>query len=335
MQETIAVQKKELLEEAERLHKNMRHLEYSLNECMLFAPLTIKINRLKKEKNAVILAHNYQRPEILFGIADFTGDSFGLSVEAKKTDAEKIVFCGVHFMAETAKILNPKKKVFISSLEAGCSLADNISAKDVRALKAQHPNVPVVCYVNTPADVKAESDACCTSANALKVVEAMPGNEVIFLPDEFMARNLQKQTRKKIHYWKGRCIVHETFTAEQITAYKNQYPDMKILAHLECMPEVIELSDLAGGTGDMYNYIKKSGAKRFMLVTECGMSDLLRARFPEKEFINPCSVCPYMKKINLENVLETLEKGKFEIKVPEDVRVKAQKALDKMIEIGR
>ncbi|MEK6957789.1 MAG: quinolinate synthase NadA [archaeon] len=325
----------EIREEAKRLFANMRHLDYSMSECMLFAPITLKINQLKKQKNAVILAHNYQRPEILLGVADFTGDSFGLSVEAKRTNADLILFCGVVFMAETAKILNPSKKVLISSLEAGCSLSESITAADVRKVKALHPNVPVVTYVNTSAEVKAESDVCCTSANALKVIEAMPGNEVIFLPDIFMAQNLQKQTNKKIHSWNGKCIVHEIFTKEQIMSYKKQYPDMKVLSHLECRPEVIEVSDLAGGTSDMYNFIKKSTAKRFMLVTECGMSDLLRARFPDKQFINPCAVCPYMKKINLENILDSLEKEKFEINVPELVRAKAQSALDKMIAIGK
>ena len=332
MQKTIPIT---VHEEAKRLYKNMRHLDYSLNECLIFAPITLEINRLKKEKNAVILAHNYQRPEILFGVADFTGDSFGLSVEAKKTVADIILFCGVNFMAETAKILSPKKKVLISSLEAGCSLADSITAKDVVGIKKKHPNAKVVCYVNTTADVKAECDTCCTSANALKVIDAMSSNDVIFLPDKFMGANLQMQTKKNLILWDGTCIVHESFTPEQINAYKKQFPEMKVLAHLECPPEVIALSDLAGGTSDMYNYIKKSDAKQFMLVTECGMSDLLRARFPEKQFINPCSICPYMKKINLENVLESLEEEKFVVNIPEEIRKKAQIALDEMIKIGK
>src|SRR3989344_1671455 len=189
----------EIRTEAERLHARMKRLDYSLTECMLFAPFTLKINSLKKQKNAIILAHNYQRPEIIFGIADFVGDSYGLSLEAKKTGSDIIVFCGVHFMAETAKILNPAKKVLIPSLEAGCSLAQSIRAQDVLNLKASHPNVPVITYVNTSADVKAHSDVCCTSANALKVIESVEGNEVIFLPDKFMAQNLQKLTKKKVH----------------------------------------------------------------------------------------------------------------------------------------
>jgi len=326
---------REILEEANRLHERMRHLDFSLNECMLFAPTTLKINQLKKEKNAVILAHNYQRPEILFGVADFVADSFALSVEAKKTNADMIVFCGVQFMAETAKILNPSKKVLIPSLEAGCSLSESITGADVRMLKAQHPGVPVVCYVNTSAEVKAECDSCCTSANALKVVEYFPGKEAIFLPDEFMAQNLRALTKKTIHSWDGRCVVHETFTAEQILAYKKQFPQAKVLSHLECDPSIIALSDLAGGTSDMYNYIKSGDAKQFMLVTECGMSDMLRVRFPEKQFITPCTICPYMKKINLDNVLESLEKERFEVQIPENVRVRAHSSLEKMLTIGK
>ncbi|HLC79182.1 MAG TPA: quinolinate synthase NadA [archaeon] len=325
----------DLFNEAKRLHENMKHLDYSMNECAMFAPFTLRINQLKKEKNAIVLAHNYQRPEILFGVADFIGDSFALSEKAKNTDVNTILFCGVHFMAETAKILNPSKKVLIPSLQAGCSLAESIRPQDVRQLKEKFPQAKVITYVNTSADVKAESDVCCTSANALKVIEQTPGSEVIFLPDKFMAQNLQKQTKKKIHYWNGVCIVHETFSASQILAYKKQYPDLVVLSHLECAPEVIEVSDMAGGTSDMYNYIKNSSAKRFMLVTECGMSDLLKQRFPEKEFINPCSICPYMKKINLENIQEALEKEQFEVIVPGQIRARAQKALDRMLEIGK
>ncbi|VVB99523.1 Quinolinate synthase A [uncultured archaeon] len=290
---------------------------------------------MKKQKNAVILCHNYQRPEILLGIADFAGDSYGLSVEARKTDADVIAFCGVHFMAETAKILNPQKKVLIPSLEAGCSLAESITAKDVRQLKSEHPGVPAVCYVNTSAEVKAECDVCCTSANALKVIEAMPGNEVIFVPDKFMAANLQARAKKKIIAWSGKCIVHDSFSAEQVLEYRHSYPGLKVLAHTECLPEVVSLADMAGGTTDMINYIAASKEKRFLIATECGMSDLLRERFPDKEFITPCSICPYMKKITLENVLEALEKEMFEVKVPENVREKAKKALDRMIEIGK
>jgi len=334
MEKSIALEK-EIVAEAKRLLVNLKYLEYSMDECLMFAPLTLKINKLKKEKNAVILAHNYQRPEILFGIADYTGDSFALSKNAKETDADIILFCGVNFMAETAKILNLEKKVLIPSTEAGCSLADEINAQDIKNLRKKYPNAPVITYINTPADVKAESDVICTSANAIKVIEAMKEDEVIFVPDMFMAQNLQNQTKKKIHYWKGKCIVHEQFTAGQVMEYKHQFPGMKVLAHLECPPEVIALADASGGTIDMYNYVKNSDAEKFMLVTECGMSDLVRAKFPEKQFINPCSICPYMKKINLENAFVSLEEEKFEINVEKETAEKAKKALDRMIEIGK
>jgi len=314
----------------------MDHLGYTLQECLLFAPFTQRVNNLlKKEIGATILCHNYQRPEIAFGVADFVGDSYGLGIEAAKSGAGTIVFCGVHFMAETAKILSPDSTVLIPSLQAGCSLAQSITAADVRELKAEHPGVPVVSYVNTSAEVKAESDACCTSANALKVIEAMDGNEVVFLPDEYMGKNLQAQTKKKLHYWSGRCIVHDTFSREQIIAYRKAYPRIKVLAHLECTSGVIGESDFAGGTTDMYNYIKKSSARQFMIVTECGMSDMLRQRFPGKEFITPCSMCPYMKKINLENIVWALESRKYEVKVPQKIAQRARAALDRMMEIGK
>lgn len=238
-------------------------------------------------------------------------------------------------MAETAKILNPSKKVLIPSLEAGCSLAESITAKDVRALKEMNPDAKVVCYVNTSAEVKAESDACCTSANALKVVESMPSEKVIFIPDKFMAKNLQKVSNKKIIGWDGKCIVHEQFNPEQIKEYKAAYPDLKVLSHLECDSSVIEISDFSGGTNDMLNYIKSSDSGKFMVVTECGMSDVLRQKFPEKTFVTPCSICPYMKKINLENVLESLEKGVFEVDVSPETIGKAGLAIKKMIEIGK
>ncbi len=321
--------------EAERLFSNLKYLNYSLEDCKKFASIILKINKLKKEKDAVVLAHSYQIPQIIFGVSDFNGDSFGLSKEAKKTSAKIIVFCGVHFMAETAKILSPEKKVLIPSLKAGCSLAESINAQNVKAMRKKFPNANVVCYINTSAEVKAECDACCTSANALKVVEAMPSDEVIFLPDYFMGLNLQKRSSKKIHLWSGKCVVHEKFTVEQLAEYKAQYPDLKILAHLECRPEVVDFADMSGGTTDMRKYIEQSNEKRFMLVTECGMSDFLRAKFPEKEFINPCSICPYMKEITLENVLESLEKEQFVVNVPKDVADKARNSLNKMIEIGK
>ena len=325
----------ELNIEAERLFEKMKLLDYSKDECLAFAKFTLEINKLKKEKNAIILAHNYQLPEIILGVSDFNGDSYGLSVEAQKTKADLIIFCGVTFMAETAKILSPEKKVVVPSLEAGCSLADGITAKDVIELRKKFPNAGVVCYVNTTAEVKAESDVCCTSANALKVVESISQAEVIFIPDRFMAMNLQEKTNKKIHSWQAKCVVHETFTPEQIKKHKAEYPDLKVLAHLECKPEVIALSDLAGGTGDMLKYLKQSNDKNFLLVTECGMSDLVITMFPKKHFVRPCNICPYMKKISLENTLTALKEEKFEINLPKEAMDKARTCLVRMIEVGK
>ncbi|MBI2597788.1 MAG: quinolinate synthase NadA [Candidatus Diapherotrites archaeon] len=310
---------KEINKEAKRLHSKLKYLNYSLNDCLPFAPFTLEINRLKLEKNAVILAHNYQRAEIIYGIADYHGDSLGLSRQAKETGADTIVFCGVHFMAETAKILSPKKKVLIPDHKAGCSLSESITSQDVLQLRKKYPHAGVVTYVNTSAEVKAESDVVCTSANALKIIEEMPQKEIIFLPDTFMAQNLAKKTAKKIIPWHGTCIVHETFSPEQIDAYRGTYPDIKVLAHTECKPEVVAKADLAGGTSDMSRYVQNSSAGTFMLVTECGMSDMLQVQFPHKKFVVPCAICPHMKKINLENILASLKEDKYEIIVEENV----------------
>ena len=331
MQKLISI---EIKNEAKRIHEKLRHLKYSLNDCTLFAPFTMEINKLKKEKNAVILAHNYQRAEIIYGVADFNGDSLALSRQAKEAKADIILFCGVHFMAETAKILSPQKKILIPDLEAGCSLSESICAKDVFALREQHPNAGVVTYVNTSAEVKAASDVVCTSANALKIVEALPQKEIIFLPDKFMAQNLAKKTSKKIISWSGTCIVHEAFTPDQIDNYKKAYPGLKILVHTECKPEVVAKADLAGGTSDMTRFVKNSNAKNFMLVTECGMSDMLQVQYPEKNFVVPCAICPHMKRINLENILSSLKEEKFEIYVEEDIRKKALIAVEKMLELS-
>lgn len=324
----------QIKEEAKRIHEKLKHLNYQLNDCMLFAPYTLEINKLKREKNAVVLAHNYQRPEVLYGIADFRGDSLELSRKAAATDAGIILFCGVQFMAETAKILNPEKKVLLPSLEAGCSLSESIGPKDVRVLREQHPDAAVVTYVNTSAAVKAESDACCTSANALKVVKALPNKKIIFLPDEYMAKNIAKLVpEKEIIGYRGRCVVHETFTPDQLQFYKNAYPDVKVLVHTECPPAVVEGADLTGGTSDMLRYVAASDAEKFMVITECGMADLLQAENPTKTFVTPCTLCPYMKKNHLENALEVLAKETNEIFVPEKIRQKALKALQRMFEI--
>ncbi len=323
--------------EAERLYEHLRHAEFSLAECELIAPLTLEINRLKEEKRAVILAHSYQTPDIIYGIADYSGDSLGLSRHAAESEAEVIVFCGVRFMAETAKVLSPHKTVLHPAPDAGCSLADSITAGEVRRLKAEHPGVPVVCYINTSAEVKAESDACCTSANALEVIEAMEGDEVIFIPDQLMAQNLQPYTKKRLITWQGTCIVHENFMAETVDYFKRRFPDLKVLVHTECDAAVVAHADLAGSTGNMVEYVRSHHPGRFMLVTECGLADRLRVEFPESEFIGSCVLCPYMKRINLRNVLQCMKEPRPEqiVELPEEVIRRARRAIDRMLEIGR
>jgi len=305
--------------------------------CQMFAPLTLEINTLKREKNAVILAHSYQTPDIIYGIADYIGDSYQLSKNAQETDAELIVFCGVRFMAETAKILNPSKQVLLPSPAAGCSLAESITAEDVRKLKSQHPEVPVVTYVNTTAEVKAECDACCTSANALKIIEAFPNESIIFIPDKFMAKNLQKLTTKKLITWDGSCIVHEEFKASKIQQFKQKYPGLKVLAHTECAPEVVAASDFAGGTNDMMKYVEKVEAPSYMLVTECGLNDRMRAEFPQKDFLGMCGLCPYMKQNTLGLIAQALRNPRRDqiIEMSEDVRKGAERSLLKMFELNQ
>jgi quinolinate synthase len=320
--------------EAKRIFSALKHLNYSYEDCIGIAQLTAEINRLKKEKNAVILAHNYQTADIIFGVADFVGDSLYLSRMARESNAEIIVFCGVRFMAETAKMLSPQKKVLLPDLDAGCSLAEGITAKDVLKLRKENPGAPVVCYINSYAETKAESDAVCTSSNALKIVESFLQKKIIFVPDKYMAQNLQLQTEKKIIYSNAACMVHESFTAKQVLDYKKLFPDAKIIAHLECTPEVAGLADFVGSTSGMAPFIKKSTAKKFVVITECGMSDVLRVQFPDKEFITPCSACPYMKKITLEGVYKSLLKKEFKVTVNEKTRKNAMKALEQMIAIG-
>lgn len=325
----------QLAAETERLHAQLGNVGYGEGMCRFFAPLTLEINHLKNEQHAVILAHSYQTPDIMYGVADFVGDSYQLSKKAQETSADTIIFSGVRFMAETAKILNPKKKVLLPAVKAGCSLADSITAEDVRKLRAEHPGVPVVTYVNTTAEVKAESDACCTSANALKIIEAFPGDELIFLPDELMAKNLQKLTKKKLITWKGRCIVHEDFKAEKIERFRKKYPGLQVVSHTECSPTVVDVSDFTGGTGDMIRYVNEHDAPAYMMVTECGFSDRMRVEFPDKEFLGMCGLCPYMKMNTLPLILQTLKNPQPEqyIEVPEEIRVKAQKALLTMFEL--
>jgi quinolinate synthase len=314
----------------EKLRDSVPRFEWEMK-----APLVHEINRLKKERNAVILAHNYMVPEIFHGIGDHVGDSLGLSQVAKAADADVIVFCGVHFMAETAKILNPGKTVLIPDPEAGCSLSESITPEDVRLLRQRHPGVPVVTYVNTPAAIKAESDICCTSANAVAVVESLGAAKVIFLPDEYLARNVARQTDVEVIAWKGRCIVHEQFTPEEIAAYRAQYPGIEVIAHPECSPEVCAVADFVGSTTGMIDYLDRARSNRVIMVTECSMSDNVMEAHPDLEFVRPCTICPHMKKITLEKTLDALREMKHEVTVPEDVRVRALVAVERMLAVGR
>jgi len=314
----------------QKVSKVIPEIEWSFH-----APLIHKINMLKKEKNAVVLAHNYQTPEIFHGIADIAADSLALAVEAEKTNADIIVLCGVHFMAETAKLMNPNKKVLLPDLGAGCSLASSITGKDVRMLKEKYPSVPVVTYVNTSAEVKAESDICCTSANAVKVVESFGAEKVIFLPDQYMAKYVQTKTKVQIISLIGTCIVHERFSAQEIEDIKKQNPEILVLSHPECPPEVIAASDFTGSTTGMSNYVKKNQPKKVMLVTECSMSDNVQVDNPNVQFIKPCNLCPHMKTITLPKVLECLENETNEILIPEIISRKARKAVERMVAIGR
>ena len=298
-------------------------------------PLIEKINKLKKEKNAVILAHNYQTPEIYHGVADIAADSLALAVEAAKTTADIIVLCGVHFMAETAKLMNPEKKVLIPDMQAGCSLSASITGEDVVMLKEKYPGVPVVSYVNTSADVKAESDVCCTSANAVKVVESLGSDKVIFLPDHYLANYVQKNTKVKIISWQGTCVVHEKFTAKEVEDIKKQNPEIKVIAHPECPPDVISASDFAGSTSNMVKYVKENQPKKVLLVTECSMSDNIQVENPNVEFVKPCNLCPYMKKITLKKIYDCLKNETNEIKIGHNIAARARRSVKRMAEIGR
>lgn len=322
-------------------------------ELKLKAEIAYEINRIKKEKNAVILGHNYMEAALFHSVPDFTGDSLQLCRLAAETDAEVIVFCGVEFMAETAKILNPEKTVLIPSEKAGCSLAASITGEDVRELKRRFPGVPVVTYVNCYAEVKAETDVCCTSSNAAKVVESLDSDTVIFLPDEYLAKNVARETGKKVLFprkgdgitaadvkgnyigWHGKCEVHDQFTTDDVDAARKQFPDVVVLAHPECPPEVVEKADFSGSTTAMVQYVADSQAPHYLLLTECSMGDNIIAENPDKDILRLCSVrCPHMNQITLEDTLEALRKNQYEVDVPEEIRIKAKSSVDRMLEIG-
>ena len=304
-------------------------------EWPFFAPYIKAINELKKEKNAVILAHNYQTPEIFHCIADVVGDSLQLAVEAAKAEGDMIVQCGVHFMAETSKLLNPEKTVLIPDMGAGCSLAESITAQDVRALREAYPGVPIVTYVNTSAAVKAESDVCCTSSNAVKIVNGMGSDRVLCIPDEYLARNVAREADVEVIAWKGRCEVHELFTAEELQQYREDDPGLKIIAHPECKPDVLDEADFSGSTSAMIKWVTDNQPERVMMVTECSMSDNIAVENPQVNFVRPCNLCPHMKQITLPKVLEAMVLNRTEIIVDPEIADKARHAVERMIELSK
>jgi quinolinate synthase len=326
---------------AARLHRKLAALGqdgYDLAACERYAAQIDEINRLKAERGAVVLAHNYQRPEI-FEVADFIGDSLELAYKAREVrDAGIIVFCGVHFMAETAKVFNPERTVLLPDMRAGCSLAESVTAEALAERKAElreiYPDLKVVSYVNCTADVKAESDACCTSANALKVVEAIDSEHVLFVPDQNLANYVQSQSRKKIISWDGNCYVHHQITADEVDRVKRAVPGIKVLAHPECRSDVLRLADAVLSTSAMVRYAQSSAADKFLIVTECGLSDRLLMEIPGKHFYKACKLCRYMKMITLGGTLDSLRNLRFEIELPEEVREGARRALERMIELG-
>ena len=291
------------------------------------------ILELKRRRNAVILAHNYQTPEIFHGVADIVGDSLALARKAVDVDADIIVLAGVHFMAETAKLLNPEKTVLIPDMEAGCSLAESITPKDIALLRQAHPGVPVVTYVNTSAAVKAASDICCTSGNARQVVESLGVPKVLMLPDEYLARNVARETNVELIAWHGHCEVHELFTADDIRQLRENYPGVTVLAHPECPPDVVAAADFAGSTAVMSDYVGKKRPSRVVLLTECSMSDNVAVHHPDVEFIRPCNLCPHMKRITLGNIRKALEEGRHEVTVDPAIAADARRAVERMLAI--
>jgi len=320
----------EVMKQTAEIYERVRHIIPEI-EWPVHAPYIAEIQRLKSERNAIILAHNYQTPEIFNGVADLTGDSLALAREAAEIDADVIVMCGVHFMAETTKILNPSRTVLIPDLEAGCSLATAITAEDVRNLRKQYPGVPVVTYVNTTAEVKAESDVCCTSANAVQVVESLGSDRVIFLPDEYLGRYVASHSKVEVILWKGHCEVHEQFTAADIRSYRGNYDSLLILAHPECPPEVLAEADFVGSTAAMIREVGNRQPERVLLVTECSMSDNVAVQFPQIEFVRPCNLCPHMKLITLPKILESLRNMQYAVEVDPSVAERAQQAVKRML----
>ncbi|MCZ7651107.1 MAG: quinolinate synthase NadA [Thermoanaerobaculia bacterium] len=316
-------------EVAERLARVLPAGEWAVH-----APLVEEIGLLKRELGAVILAHNYQTPEIFHGVADFVGDSLALARQAARSDAGLLVFCGVHFMAETAKVLNPSRTVLIPDPEAGCSLAASITAADVRALRRQYPGAPVVTYVNTSAEVKAESDVCCTSGNAVEVVESLGAERVIFLPDEYLGRWVASRTEVELVLWHGHCEVHERFTGEEIAAFRRAHPAITVLAHPECPPGVLAEADYVGSTAGMIDFVGARRPRRVVMITECSMSDNVAVEHPDVEFVRPCNLCPHMKRITLPKILESLRCGVHAVEVAPEVAARARAAVERMLAVA-
>ncbi len=318
------------------LYRKVSHVIPAI-EWPVHAPLIAEINRLKREKNAVILGHNYMTPEIFHCVSDFVGDSLALAREAARTEAKVIVQAGVHFMAETSKILSPDKTVLIPDPKAGCSLAASITGADVRLLRQKYPGLPIVTYVNTSAEVKAESDVCCTSSNAVAVVEEIARefgtDTVIMIPDKYLAQNVANLTGVKVITWEGACEVHERFTAAEIRDYRTAHPGIVVLAHPECPPEVVAEADFAGSTAALIDYVGSRHPRRVVMVTECSMSDNVAAEYPDIEFVRPCNLCPHMKRITLEKILHSLQTMTVEVTVDPAISVRAKRAIDRMLSV--
>ena len=324
----------EVARETEHIYERVKHTIPAI-EWPVHAPYVKAINELKKVRNAVILAHNYQTPEIFYGVADVVGDSLQLAREAAEADAEIIVQCGVHFMAETSKLLNPDKMVLIPDMRAGCSLAESITGADVRLLRERYPGVPIVTYVNTSADVKAESDICCTSSNAKAVVESFGVDRVLLIPDEYLAKNIAAQTDVTILTWKGHCEVHERFSAAELLQFKEAHPGAEIIAHPECPPEVIAIADFTGSTSGILAHVRETKPKKAFLVTECSMASNVKAELAEVEFVGPCNLCPHMQRITLPKILNSLVNLQEEVTVDPAIAGRARQAVERMINLNR
>ncbi|MBP2232011.1 quinolinate synthase [Azospirillum agricola] len=314
------------------IYERMRRVVPAI-EWPFHAPLIHAINALKRERNAVVLAHNYQTPEIFHGVADIVGDSLALAAKATQTDADVIVLAGVHFMAETAKLLNPSKTVLIPSRNAGCSLADSITAADVRLLREAHPGVPVVAYVNTSAEVKAEVDICCTSGNAVEVVESLGVDRVLFLPDEYLAKYVATQTKVEIIAWKGHCEVHERFTGAEIDEFRRRFDRLTVIAHPECPPDVLAAADFVGSTARMIDFVAGEKPPRVLMVTECSMSDNVAAASPDTEFVRPCNLCPHMKTVTLAGILDSLQTLEPRVEIAPELADRARRSVERMLAV--